>query len=301
MDHVPRFVPAENYASNFGYQWERYPQTQFDSYLGLELAQDRFFLTTGWPRDLSGELILEAGCGAGRFTEIALATGATVVAMDFSKGVDANYALNGADPRLLLVQGDITRPPVPRQHFDRVFCMGVLQHTPSPVDSFRSLLTTVTPGGAVAIDVYLKKGVWRWLTSYRRLRWLTRHIEVDTIHRLSKAYVTRMWPVARWLWGSGRVGRWVARYVLLLKDRRRKGLIVPDAIEKEWLVLILIDQLSAHHDKPQSIPTVRHWFEDASIEQIEVFHGGNGVIGRGRTPSRAEAPARARRRERGWR
>ena len=39
-------------------------------------SRDRWEKLTGWRGDLSGQKILEAGCGAGRFTEIALDTGA---------------------------------------------------------------------------------------------------------------------------------------------------------------------------------------------------------------------------------
>jgi SAM-dependent methyltransferase len=280
VDHIPRFVPSEGYTQNFGYQWSRYAETQLDSHNGLALSEKRFYRTTDWPRDLAGELVLEAGCGAGRFTEIALATGATVVAFDLSRAVESNHRMNGASPRLLLVQADIACPPLRPGCFDRVFCMGVLQHTPSPEDAFRSLLRFLDPGGSIAIDVYIKKGPWAWLTSYRRLRWLTRHMNVGTVHSLSRVYVELAYPLARRLWRHGRIGRRVANAILLLRNRRRKGLDVSPEVEKEWLVLHLVDQLCAYHDKPQSIDEVQRWFAEASLGSSEVFHGGNGVIGR---------------------
>lgn len=280
VDHVPRFVPSQGYARNFGYQWNRYAETQLDSRLGLPLSEKRFYQTTGWPRDLAGERVLEAGCGPGRFTEIALATGATVVAFDFSEAVAANHRAHGSNPRLLLLQADITRPPLRLASFDRVFCMGVLQHTPSPEGSFRSLLRFRKPGGSIAIDVYIKLGPWRWLTSYRRLRWLTRHLKVETVDGLARPYVELAYPLARRMWAQGRIGRRTARALLLLKDNRRKGLEVSPEVEKEWLVLTLLDQLCSYHDKPQTVEEVRRWFEEASLPHCEVFHGGNGVIGR---------------------
>ncbi len=69
-----------------------------------------------------------------------------------------------------------------------------------------------------------------------------------------------------------------------MKDRFwRKGFDASDQLQKEWLVLHLIDQLSAYHDKPQSLATVRRWFETEGIGEIEIFEGGNGVVARGRT------------------
>src|SRR6185437_11529200 len=123
---VPRFVPRENYASGFGLEWTKHARTQYDSYSGIRASELRFFGQTGWPRDLTGELILEVGSGSGRFTEQAVSTGATVVSLDYSYAVEANFASNGARSNLLIVQADIFAMPFRPNTFDRVFCFGVL-------------------------------------------------------------------------------------------------------------------------------------------------------------------------------
>src|SRR5688572_13217675 len=67
-DGIPRFVAAENYAHNFGVQWNMFRRTQLDSHSGHPISRDRFLHYTGWTRaDLEGKLVLDAGCGAGRF------------------------------------------------------------------------------------------------------------------------------------------------------------------------------------------------------------------------------------------
>ena len=76
---IPRFVPESNYANNFGMQWNKFRQTQLDSYSGHPISADRFWKATGWrPEDISGQWVLDVGCGAGRFAEIALRAGARV-------------------------------------------------------------------------------------------------------------------------------------------------------------------------------------------------------------------------------
>src|SRR5215203_5459589 len=71
VDGIPRFVGADNYASNFGVQWNRFRQTQLDSYTGVSISADRFLRETGWSRTaLSERLVLDVGCGAGRFAEV---------------------------------------------------------------------------------------------------------------------------------------------------------------------------------------------------------------------------------------
>jgi len=66
-DFVPRFVPESNYADNFGMQWNKFRQTQLDSYSGHRISANRFWSATGWRReDIAGQWVLDAGCGRSR-------------------------------------------------------------------------------------------------------------------------------------------------------------------------------------------------------------------------------------------
>ena len=108
---IPRFVPQSNYADNFGMQWNHFCQTQLDS-SGHPISTERFWLATGWkPEQLKDQWVLDAGCGAGRFAEVALLAGAKVVALDYSSAVDACYANLKYHPGLHVVQGDIYALP----------------------------------------------------------------------------------------------------------------------------------------------------------------------------------------------
>src|SRR2546428_8652727 len=40
---VPRFVDHDNYASSFGYQWNRFKAEQIDSLNGIHLSAKRFY------------------------------------------------------------------------------------------------------------------------------------------------------------------------------------------------------------------------------------------------------------------
>ena len=110
--HVPRFVPAENYASNFGFQWNRFRQTQLDSHTGVPISRERLLFSTEWGAgEIAGKRVLDVGCGAGRFAEVTLALGAELVALDYSGAVDACWDNLAAHPRLNVVQGDIYKLP----------------------------------------------------------------------------------------------------------------------------------------------------------------------------------------------
>jgi uncharacterized protein YbaR (Trm112 family) len=63
---VPRFVRRENYASGFGLEWTQHARTQYDRHSGVPASEQRFFGQTDWPRDLTGEVVLEIRDGSGR-------------------------------------------------------------------------------------------------------------------------------------------------------------------------------------------------------------------------------------------
>ena len=83
INGVVRCVTDDGYAANFAHQWNTFRVTQYDSHTGLPLTFNRFWNNTKWkPRDLYGKTVLEAGCGAGRFTEILLEAGAQVINLE---------------------------------------------------------------------------------------------------------------------------------------------------------------------------------------------------------------------------
>lgn len=114
INFIPRFVPIENYATNFGLQWNIHSKTQYDQYSNKNVSEERFFKETKLPRELKGEVILEVGSGSGRFTAPASTTGATIVSMDYSFAVEANYKSNGNKENVFIVQGDIYKMPFRR-------------------------------------------------------------------------------------------------------------------------------------------------------------------------------------------
>ena len=278
---IPRFVPEENYAASFGWQWNRHRQTQYDSYTGTKISEDRFFQETRWARNLQGQTILEVGCGAGRFTEQVLRTGALVVSLDYSSAVDANYASHGNSSNLLVMQADIYAMPFRRGFFDKVFCFGVLQHTPAVEDAFLELTKFLKEGGNLAIDVYAVN--WKlFFKSYYLWRPLTRHIPHERLYTFVRRYVHALWPLVN-LIGRLPAGRLVNRSLFAIADYR--GMVpLSDRMLKEWAILDTFDALAARYDKPQFLSSVKNWFTRAGLTDIDVKFGYNGIQGRGTKP-----------------
>jgi SAM-dependent methyltransferase len=244
----------------------------------MPISTDRVRLATGWPERLDGEVILEAGSGAGRFTEVLVRTGATVLSFDYSVAVDANARNNGEAPNLLLFQGNIFAVPCPAKSFDKVFCLGVIQHTPDPARAFRMLASRVKSGGQLVIDVYAKSWVsllhWRFL-----LRPFTKRMTKERLYALVERWVPPLIPVSAALYRVfGRAG---ARLVPIAEYSH---LGLSKQANRDWAVLDTFDMLSPQFDLPQSASTVQAWFEAEGFRNIEVFRGPNGVVARGTAP-----------------
>lgn len=123
VGHIPRFALSENYASSFGLQWNQYRTTQLDSHTGLTISRDRLTRLLGGTLDIvEDKKVLEAGCGAGRFSEILLKAGAHLYAIDLSTAVEANYKNCGSFPNYFICQASILELPFPPEEFDVVIC-----------------------------------------------------------------------------------------------------------------------------------------------------------------------------------
>jgi SAM-dependent methyltransferase len=277
QDYIPRFVPAGNYADTFGLQWNLFRHTQLDSHTGKPISRERFFNSTGWsPEELNGAVVLDVGCGAGRFAEVALDCGARVVAVDYSSAVDACRDNHEKSEHLDVVQGDIYRLPFKAGVFDFVYCLGVLQHTPDVKRSFMSLVPLVRPAGKLAADVYpklLRNLLWPkyWL------RPVTKRIPKRALLRIVKVMVALLLPVSRLIGRLPQVGRKL-RYAVPVVNY--EGVFpLDDRQLREWSVLDTYDMLSPAYDSPQTAPTLRQWFGEAGMEKVEVFRKGF-IIGR---------------------
>jgi SAM-dependent methyltransferase len=267
---------AENYAGSFALQWNKHRKTQLDSFTGLTISRDRLFGITRWPADLTGQTILEAGSGAGRFTEVLVTTGAEIVSFDLSSAIEANFRNNGHNKNLRILRADILDIPVPPMSFDKVLGLGVIQHTPDPGKAFLSLAECVKPGGEIVIDVYAAR--LRALLSWKYiLRPVTKRMSSPRLYALVEWATPRLFPVARAL--SRILGRAGPR---LLPIVYYPGL--PSELSLQWSILDTFDMLSPVHDHPQTLKTVRRWFEEAGFVDVFVGYGPNGIVGRGRRP-----------------
>jgi ubiquinone/menaquinone biosynthesis C-methylase UbiE len=260
-----RIVTDDNYATNFGLEWNTFQKTQIDKYSGNDISRKRFFAETRWESDLAGENMLEVGSGAGRFSQIILDhTKATLYSVDFSNAVEANFKNNGPNPRLKLFQASIYELPFRKHSFDKVICLGVLQHTPDFQKSIACLCEMIKPGGELVVDFYPVKGWYTKLCAKYMLRPVTKNMDHDKLMRLIRKNIDAMMNFYKFnvKIGLGALNRFVP---ICDVDRTiPAGLSEQDL--REWIILDTFDMFSPQFDKPQRLATVAEWCQSGLVD-----------------------------------
>jgi 2-polyprenyl-3-methyl-5-hydroxy-6-metoxy-1,4-benzoquinol methylase len=276
---IPRFVHDGNYADNFGLQWTTFPQTQLDSYSGQPISSERFWKATGWtPGDLAGKWLLDCGCGAGRFAEIALEAGARVVALDYSQAVDACYRNLSQHVNLHVVQGDIYALPFALNSFSYVYSLGVLQHTPDVGKAIAALPPMLASGGKLCVDCYERSWKSLLLPKYW-LRPVTKRIPKEKLFTILQKWVPRLWPASVRAASIPLAGRILRQMIPIANYKEILPLSETQLLE--WALLDTFDWLSPEYDHPQTAATLRRWLDQAGLEEIVVLRSGH-LVGRGR-------------------
>jgi 2-polyprenyl-3-methyl-5-hydroxy-6-metoxy-1,4-benzoquinol methylase len=290
---IPRFVAEDGYATSFGLQWNRYRATQLDSHTGSTISRDRLTRCLGGaPETLGGLSVLEAGCGAGRFTEILLDAGARVLALDLSSAVEANLETCRGRPGYFVAQADLLKAPVAPGSFDVVLCLGVVQHTPDPERTIRALASYVKPGGRLVLDHYSygdHGGFARRLAAIAHPRALLRAILVrippPRALAAASAIAGMLLPVHRRLWKPGALPRALRtglRVVSPVFDYYDRFPELPPGLLAEWSFLDTHDGLTDRYKHFRSREEVAGALAACGLVEIETGYAGNGVEARAR-------------------
>jgi SAM-dependent methyltransferase len=284
LNKIPRFIPDDNYASSFGLQWNKFRKTQLDSYTGLSITRDRLTRIAGGSLGIFGNKnVLEAGCGAGRFTEIMLQAGARVFAVDISNAVEANYE-NCKDYRNYFVcQADIKNLPFLAEQFDIVVCIGVIQHTPDPEETMSALCLYVKPGGLLLIDHYTHGYP---ITPSRRI---LRQYLLKKSKRFSMIFCQVLtaifWPFHRLFWIMRKI-RWINKlrdkflYYSPVVDYHDTYPSLKGKLQFKWALLDTHDTLTDYYKHLRSAEEIKSHLLKYGMTDIVINLGGNGIEAR---------------------
>jgi 2-polyprenyl-3-methyl-5-hydroxy-6-metoxy-1,4-benzoquinol methylase len=288
---IPRFVLGAGYVESFGLQWNIHTRTQLDSHTRAGLSAVRLERCLGFaPSRLAGQSVLEAGCGAGRFTEILVGAGALVHAIDLSEAVEANRRNIGARPNYVVAQADLLHPPFAAESFDVVLCLGVLQHTPSPEASLAALWRMVKPGGVLVVDHYTwtLSRVTKLAPLYRAI---LKRLAPAQAKRITDALADVFFPL-HWRVRSWSMGQRILSRVSPCLAYCHKFPLMSRELHKDWCRLDTFDELTDRHKHLRTAGQLRRLFERLGAADVATERRSSGVVeARGRKLTAAEQAA----------
>lgn len=269
LNGVGRFVNSEEYAGSFGFQWKTHARTQLDNSTNHR-SEIAFRRRTGFrPEDLRGKLILDVGCGMGRFAEVATRWGARVVGIDLSVAAEV-AAENLADRDASFFQADVFHLPFRDASFDFIYSIGVLHHTPNCEEAVKVLPRLLKPGGRLAVWLYSSYNRWyRMSDVYRKV---TRRMPQKLLYRLCYGVIP-LYGVHQVLRKVPLAGRPASSAISLL---------IPMSFDKdpESRVLDTFDWYSPWHQSKHSYEEVFRWFDSCGLEDLRVGEEPISVNGR---------------------
>ena len=275
---VARFVDEQSYAGSFGYQWQTFDKTQLD-HAGRYKSEPDFIHKTGLrPEELKGKLILDVGCGMGRFAEVVTRWGARVVGIDLSVAAEV-AARNLADRKFVALQADVFSLPFAPGSFDYIYSLGVLHHTPDCEKAFKNLPQYLKPGGTIAVWLYSGYNKWyRFSDIYRKA---THRMSTKTLLGILRVAVPFFYAIDRGLRKIPVVGKTMAGVVHHVFPVN----LNPDP---EIRILDTFDWYSPKYQSKHTYEQVFRWLESCGLKDLSVAEIGIGV--RGSKPLAAAKP-----------
>lgn len=264
---IPRFIPIENYARSFGYQWNLYKYTQVDQYSHITHSQDRFYSETNWQaEDLKDDWVLDVGCGNGRFLEVVSQTQCQVVGVDLSSAIDAAGELFQDKSNVHLVQASIYKLPFKKPVFDKCYCIGVIQHTPDVQASLRALPQYVKLSGKLAVTIYERKP---WTIFYGKylLRPITKRLNDRTLLTILKILSPLLFTLTEILY---RIPVFKKIFTFVIPYANHVGIKALSTKQRyEWAILDTFDMLSPAYDSPMTENEVRNCLAQSGVTNIK--------------------------------
>lgn len=274
---IPRFVYSESYTDSFGYEWKKWSRVQFESEnIGgaMEGHTSRMFhrITELNETDLIGKIIVEFGCGSGRFLDIVRKKGGIAVGIDMSEAADIARTNFQDDSDVLIVQRDILNPPFKKNVFDIGYTIGVLHHTPSPYDGLVSLSSCIKKGGVIACCVYSKNTFYdfRSVRIYRKILNFIKQLVGARVANFIALYYAKFAT-----YYLPRLFSRISNFPTISRFLKRNIFVYLELPDYRWNILDIFDAITPTYASTHTSEEVRKWFEDIGCSNIKATNWGD--------------------------
>jgi SAM-dependent methyltransferase len=137
--------------SSFGKEW-----TKFDHFSEKEISKagDMYFDIVDFNVIGQQSLVLDVGCGTGRWTKYIAPRVKFVEAIDPSESIFSAASLLRDQPNVRITQASTDNIPFADNTFDLVFSIGVLHHIPDTQQAMQDCVKKVKKGGQFLVYLY---------------------------------------------------------------------------------------------------------------------------------------------------
>jgi SAM-dependent methyltransferase len=267
-----------DYSESFGLQWNKFSKTQLDSYTRTNISEVRLERLIGNLELLKDKIVLEIGCGSGRFTEVLLKYGAKVVSVDMSTAVIANKKNFGISDNHFIVQADMNDLPFKDQVFDFIVCVGVLQHTPNTFISINNSQKVLKIGGTYVLDHYTHTiSYYTKTTFFFRLiiSFFDKNQKYKIIERIFNFFYPFHYAVRNLYFLQIFLSRISPIHVYFNAYPE-----LTDELQKEWSLLDTHDSLADPYKRHLSKIAINKFLLSKGFKVEYIGYGGNGVEAR---------------------
>ncbi len=262
INSIPRFIDKENYSNNFGWQWNKWANVQFD-HSNIDKPMEgytskMFSQITEWDKEnLSEKIVLDMGCGSGRFADVVLSNGGYVIAVDNSSAIEAaKDNLKENLDKALFVQADVLNLPIKENVVDLTFSIGVLHHTPDPLKGINESYRTLKKNGEFALCLYSKN------TNY----------DLPMVHFWRKVFrstwpIFRQYPPLIYSYLFGGVNHYLAKLNRFLTYPIKilfPTISLPDI---RWSVLDTFDSITTSYQSSHTNYEVYNWLKETGYSE----------------------------------
>lgn len=212
-----------------------------------------------------GSVGLDAGCGGGLDLVRIARSGAEIVGLDVSAGVDeARDLCHGLD-NVHLVQADLNAPPLRPGSFDFIYSFGVLHHLADTDRGFANLARLLKPGGSLV--TYLYEDFGGHSSAERSLVRLTASVRRLTIGMPMRLLYAACWVATPLVWALCSVPARLLRPIAPRLAGR-----IPFRHTLRWNVLAsdLFDRFSPPVERRYSEADVVRFYENCGLERVSV-------------------------------
>lgn len=218
-------------------------------------------LIEDWLRDVqlppdyfSGRIVLDVGCGSGRWTYALAMLGAQVIAVDFTDAaVDITREVTKSFSNVEVIQANLFRLPFKPGQFDFIVSWGVLHHTANTHAAFQAIAPLVRQNGTLHVMLYERRSPLK-VVGTEALRKVLRTLSPERRYRFCRHLVLKNRLLFHLLRG----------FVACVPVQH-----LTDTFDLEAAQFGLYDWYSPQYNHLHSIAEIQRWFEEESFTDVQ--------------------------------